>query len=101
MIDHFRRQKRGAAYIVEIDSDTYEQIADTSHHEPHQKLDLERGVARLEGQAEVVVRSIGLDGKDIRQTSLETGISENAVRIAYHRGLKKLRALFNGGRQER
>ena len=101
LIDHFRKQKRGAEYIVEIDSDRLEQIADTPLYEPHQKLDLERGVARLEGQAELVVRSIALDGKDIRQTSLETGISENAVRIVYHRGLKQLRALFKSDRQGR
>lgn len=39
--------------------------------------------------------SIGLDGKSIRETSAKVGISENAVRLQFHRGVRKLRSILN------
>ncbi|MGC6485298.1 MAG: sigma-70 family RNA polymerase sigma factor [Candidatus Puniceispirillales bacterium] len=101
LIDHLRRQQRGAATFHDIDLDSIAEITAGPDHNPDLKIDLEKGIDQLEGRAGTVVRAIGLDGKDIRQTSNETGISENAVRIAFHRGLKKLRVLFTSPPEKR
>ena len=69
LIDHLRQQKRGAASIIDIDLDHYGEIAAAPDQNTELRVDLERSVARLDGQTGVVMRAIGLDGKDIRQTS--------------------------------
>ena len=44
-----------------------------------------------------VVSAISLDGDSIRDTAAKLGMSEGAVRVAFHRGLKKLAALYREG----
>ena len=68
LIDHLRRQQRGAATFHDIDLDSIAEITAGPDHNPDLKIDLEKGIDQLEGRAGTVVRAIGLDGKDIRQT---------------------------------
>ena len=72
------------------------------HHADHlvadtpdliETIDLKNMVHRLKGKTRQVLESIGLNGKDISSTALALNISENAVRIAFHRGLEKLSQL--------
>ena len=58
------------------------------------RIDIEKGLRSLNTQTEAVVRAVGIDGKDTKKISEDLGITENAVRIAYHRGLKKMKAFF-------
>jgi DNA-directed RNA polymerase specialized sigma24 family protein len=44
-----------------------------------------------------VVSSISLDGNSIKDTAAKLGMSEGAVRVAFHRGLKKLAELYREG----
>ncbi|MAJ34287.1 MAG: hypothetical protein CBC12_00475 [Candidatus Puniceispirillum sp. TMED52] len=50
-------------------------------------------VHRLNGKTRWVLQAIGLEGNDITGTARALNMSENAVRIAFHRGLKKLTSL--------
>ena len=99
LIDHLRRQKRSLKTDTDVDA-IADSIATADQH-PDLRHDLERGIGRLGGQTEAVVRAMGLEGKDAKQTSRELNMSENAVRIAFHRGLKKLRTFFSSDYQER
>jgi RNA polymerase sigma-70 factor (ECF subfamily) len=59
--------------------------------------ELNKLVSRLDGKQQTVVSSISLDGRSIKDTAATLGMSEGAVRVAFHRGLKKLAALYREG----
>jgi RNA polymerase sigma-70 factor (ECF subfamily) len=60
----------------------------TSHKE------LERLVGRLDGRSHDIVSAISLEGKSIGDVAKAQSMSEGAVRVALHRGLKKLADLY-------
>ncbi len=84
-IDHLRRENRQP---VDLLDEASEIKADTL--DPSIAIDLERVIARLDGKMGLVMRAIGLEGQDIKTTAQDLKMSENAVRITFHRGLKKL-----------
>lgn len=93
VIDQVRKEKRSSN--VEANSDAIEALAHPRNHQQELAHDLEQGIRTLNPQTEAVVRAMGIEGKDAKQTASELGISENAARIAFHRGLKKLRAFLS------
>jgi len=94
LIDVLRRRgRRGEVPIeglIEILPDE-NAAPETSHSE------LERLVGRLDGKQQIVVSAISLDGGSIRDTAAKLGMTEGAVRVAFHRGLKKLASLYREG----
>jgi len=88
-IDHLRRLGRQKTTpIDEQGEDITAYLAD-----PSDAIDLANMVKRLQGQTGKVTHAIGIEGKDIETTAIELGMTENAVRIAFHRGLKKLNTM--------
>ena len=88
-IDHMRRLGRqNTTPLDEHGEDITAYLAD-----PSDAIDLANMVKRLEGQTGLITHAIGIEGKDIETTAKEFGMTENAVRIAFHRGLKKLNAM--------
>ena len=88
-IDHLRRMARNKTTPL----DEYDEHSDTlsaPHNDPLDAIDLRNMVQKLSGQIGKVTFAIGIQGKDIATTARELGMSQNAVRIAFHRGLKKL-----------
>ena len=92
-IDHLRRLARNKTTPL----DEYDEHSDTltaPHNDPHsdplEAIDLRNMVQKLSGRIGKVTFAIGIQGKDIATTARELGMSQNAVRIAFHRGLKKL-----------
>ncbi len=90
-IDHWRSNSRHA----HLDIADFEAVLGDSHAEPvildHE---LERAVGALSGRSRQVVSEISLKGKSISDTATRLGISEGAVRVAFHRGLATLSARF-------
>lgn len=58
------------------------------------RRDAERALAALSGRTHEVVRAVSLDGAGIGDTARRLCISEGAVRVALHRGLKALARRF-------
>lgn len=88
-IDHLRRLGRQKTTPIDEQSeDITAYLAD-----PSDAIDLANMVKRLQGQMGKVTHAIGIEGKDIETTAVELGMTENAVRIAFHRGLKKLNTM--------
>lgn len=56
-------------------------------------VDAERALAVLSGREAGVVRAVALEGESAGETARRLGISEGAVRVALHRGLRRLAAL--------
>ena len=56
-------------------------------------INAERALAALSGREAGVVRAIALEGASAREAAARLGINEGAVRVALHRGLRRLAAL--------
>ena len=91
LIDVLRRRGRRGEVPIEglIDILPDEMAAPETSQSELSKL-----VSRLDGKQKSVVSSISLDGASIKDTAAKLGMSEGAVRVTFHRGLKKLAALY-------
>lgn len=94
LIDVMRR--RGRRGEVPIDG-LIDILPDDSAQPETSQGELGKLVSRLDGKQQSVVSSISLDGQSIRDTASKLGMSEGAVRVTFHRGLKKLAALYREG----
>jgi RNA polymerase sigma factor (sigma-70 family) len=54
-------------------------------------------LAQLKAQQRDIVKSISIDGSSVRETADRLKMTEGAVRVALHRALKTLAALYRGG----
>lgn len=91
MIDVLRRRGRRGEVPIEGLEDVLPEApkeAETSQGE------LTRLVSRLDGKQLEVVQGISLNGDSISETATRLGMSEGAVRVALHRGLRKLAQLY-------
>jgi RNA polymerase sigma-70 factor, ECF subfamily len=55
-------------------------------------LDLERLLSRISFAAQQAIRYVKLEGLSVREAAARCGMSESAVKVAVHRGLKALAA---------
>jgi RNA polymerase sigma factor (sigma-70 family) len=62
--------------------------------------DIDTLLRRLKPQQREIVESISLNGKSIRETADRLQMSEGAVRVALHRALKTLGALYRSSVRE-
>lgn len=87
VVDAFRA--RGRRVHVQID-DFAEVIPAEPDVDPTVRSDAERVISHLDVRSARIVRAIGLDGASIAEVSRALDMTETAVRVALHRGLKKL-----------
>jgi len=92
MIDSLRRRGRRIDVPLEDVMATLE--ADDEGAEVADRLDAETVLARLKDPQRDIVRSISLEGAGVRETAERLKMSEGAVRVALHRALKSLAALY-------
>ena len=93
LIDVLRR--RGRRGEVPID-DLIEVLPDQSVQAEASPRELEKLVDRLQGREHDIVTAISLEGKSVRDAAAKWSMSEGAVRVALHRGLKRLAQLYRG-----
>ncbi len=53
-------------------------------------MDVDRAVAQFSGRVQQVVPAMGIEGASVAETGSWLDISEDAVRLAFHRGLAQL-----------
>lgn len=94
LIDVLRRRGRRGEVPIE---GLIEVLPDQAPEPESSQTELNKLVSRLDGRQQSVVSSISLDGKSIKDTAAALGMSEGAVRVAFHRGLKKLASLYREG----
>ncbi|WP_437357473.1 sigma-70 family RNA polymerase sigma factor [Inquilinus limosus] len=91
MIDALRRRGRHADVPIE-------DVIDTLEAEPAadglERRDVDRLLSRLQERQRDIVRSISMEGAGVRETAGRLGMTEGAVRVALHRALKALAALY-------
>jgi RNA polymerase sigma factor (sigma-70 family) len=93
MIDAARRLRRDVRLRIELTDDEWSDLSGSSGTDPvHNAADVERMISVLPAGQQSVVRAIGLDGATPREAASRLGMSEGAVRVAFHRSLKTLMA---------
>lgn len=90
IVDAFRA--RGRRVTIDI-ADFAETLPAPPEDDPTDAGDIERVIGHLDPRSAQIVRAIGIEGVGIAETGERFGMSEGAVRVALHRGLKKLAAL--------
>lgn len=90
LVDGLRRRGRR----IELPVADYEEIlAAPEERDPTEAHDVDRLLGRLAPRQRDIVRSITVEDRSITATADRLGMSEGAVRVALHRGLKALAAL--------
>lgn len=89
LVDAMRR--RAGARQIPID-DVVESLAAEATEPAPQAGDVERHVAALSSRQREVVRAIAIEGRSIGEAAARLSLSEGAVRVALHRGLRTLAA---------
>ena len=92
LVDSLRRRGRHVNVPLEDVADFLEAGDET--HEAADRLDTETMLARLRDPQRDIVRSISIEGQGIRETAARLKMTEVAVRVALHRALKSLAALY-------
>lgn len=91
-VDVVRRHVRRAEAPID---EVYELAAEGGDPEEEVgRRQAEALVGTIKGRQGEVVRAVTVDGDGIRETAQRLGMSEGAVRVALHRGLKALAALY-------
>ena len=91
-------RRRGRRITVPI-GDVEEFLAAPQEEDGLSAHETDRLLSVLKGRQHDVVRSISLEGADIRATAAKFGMSEGAVRVALHRGLSALSAAYRSFRE--
>ena len=91
LIDSLRRRGRHVSIPIDDVMETLEAIPQA---EAAEQIDVDRMVDGLRNPQREIVRSISLGGAGIRETAERLQMTEGAVRVALHRALKGLAALY-------
>src|SRR5467141_4372947 len=91
-LDYLRRTKVSAA-DVPIDEAQELAVHDDSAH-VESSLDLQRLLAELSPKARQAIQYVKLDGLSVSEAAARSGMSESAVKVSVHRGLKALARLI-------
>jgi len=98
LIDSLRRRGRHVSVPIDDVIETLEAVEQTDATD---RLDAEQLLTRLGDPQRDIVRSISLKGAGVRETAARLNMTEGAVRVALHRALKTLAALYRrDGRED-
>lgn len=87
--DAWRRRGRPTVPV----EDLAEVLADERAGDTTAERDLGVLLGGLDGRSAGIVRAIGVEGQSAAEVGAELGLSEGAVRVAYHRAMGRLRRL--------
>ncbi len=91
LIDTLRRRGRHVSVPIE---DVIGMLEAEEQADAMDRRDAETLLERLKDPQRDIVRSISLQGAGVRETAERLNMSEGAVRVALHRALKALAALY-------
>jgi len=64
-----------------------------------ERVDVDRMLNKLDERQRDLVRSVSIEGRSVQETAKRLNMSEGAVRVALHRAIKGLNALYRRGSQ--
>jgi RNA polymerase sigma-70 factor, ECF subfamily len=92
LIDHLRRTRFSLAEVPLGDAE--EIMAQDDHIATESAYDLDRLLSKLPEKMRRAIRYVKLDGLNVVETARRCGMSESAVKVSVHRGLKALAAII-------
>jgi RNA polymerase sigma-70 factor (ECF subfamily) len=95
MIDLLRRYGKHEALNVPLDDES-ELFAAAETEAGDARRDVTALLERLPDKQRLPIQHVKLDGLSVAETARLTGLSESAVKIGIHRGLKLLAAMIRG-----
>jgi RNA polymerase sigma-70 factor, ECF subfamily len=98
LVDHFRKRRRAAA--VPLDDAGALFVPDESGS-VDSRIDLEKALAELPAATRALIRDVKLRELTNAEAAEARGMSETAVKVAVHRGLKKLTAILRTQTEKR
>jgi RNA polymerase sigma-70 factor (ECF subfamily) len=90
LIDHLRATRAMRAHVPIEDAEELSAAGDQVAAES--AYDLHRLLARLPDRMRRAIECVKLDGLSVSETARQCGISESAVKVNVHRGLRRLAA---------
>src|SRR6266496_6699664 len=97
LIDYLRRTR---ASVKNVPLDAVQEIAAHDDHVASEStLDLNQLLERLTPKVRDAIRYVKLDGLTVAEAAARGGMSESAVKVNVHRGMKTLSALIARGRR--
>lgn len=97
LIDSLRRRGRHVTVPIE---DVIATLEAEERADNLDRLDVDHMLEKLKDPQRDIVRSISIEGTSVRQTAERLKMSEGAVRVALHRALKSLAALYRSETRE-
>ena len=91
LVDYLRRSK-GSAMDVPIE-EAEEVLADDNPSTVESSLDLDQLMARLSPKARQAIQFVKLDGLSVSEAAARSGMSQSAIKVSVHRGLRALSRL--------
>ncbi len=95
LIDLLRRRGRHESRNDALD-DAQELVASTDEEPADARRDLAKLLTTLPDRQRLPIVHVKLEGRSVAETARLTGLSESAVKIGVHRGLKALAAQVRG-----
>ncbi|RKP53601.1 sigma-70 family RNA polymerase sigma factor [Pararobbsia silviterrae] len=95
--DYFRARSRHEALNDPLD-DVFEWLAAPDLEAAHAKRDVASLLEQLPDRQRLPIVHVKLEGRSVTETAKLTGMSESAVKVGVHRGLKALAARIRGTR---
>ena len=100
IIDAARRLQKEARGRVDLDDEQWSSLLAFDLCDPEESsIDIERLISELPKGQQLVARAIGIHGASPSQAAAQLGMNEGAVRVAFHRALKRLMAAAKGQRK--
>ncbi|MGA8170555.1 MAG: sigma-70 family RNA polymerase sigma factor [Methylocystis sp.] len=92
------RRRRGSRVTLPVD-EFADILAAEGGDAATDRGDLDRLLGKLGEREQSLVRSLSIEGCSVRETAERLDMSEGAVRVALHRAIKALAALYRGERR--
>lgn len=93
LMDFLRARSRHDALNDPLD-DELEIFAASDRQQTDARIDIEKLLVRLPDRQRLPILHVKLEGLSIQEAAQLTGMSESAVKVGIHRGLKALAAMF-------
>lgn len=97
LIDYLRRTNASLGDVPIEDADALASHAD--HDGVESSIDLRRLMARLPVKMQRAIQYVKLDGLSVAEAAQRSGMTESAVKVSIHRGLKALSAAIGSERE--
>ena len=95
LVDFVRRTKVSATNVPLEEAD--EILAEDDPSDVESGLDLDKLMAQLKPKTRQAIQSVKLEGLSVSEAAARTGMSQSAIKVSVHRGLKALALLARKG----